>query len=424
MGHRAALLVMALIGMTACGAQPTARPSLDGTVVDADPPRFSDPTRISNPLFPVSELAQVIQLGVDGGQPLRVEVTLMPETRTISWRGEQIETVVAQFIAYRERRVVEVAYDFFAQADDGSVWYFGETVDNYGGGQVTNHSGAWLAGVDGPPGMIMPASPEVGDIYHPENIPGVVFEELIVLETGITVDGPSGPITGVIKVEEHLMDGGVEQKLWAPGYGEYRTETVGELLTAAVASPTDAVPGGVPDPILGIRRAAVELADAAATGDATPEAWLQTIRTGWDAHRDEAPMLLAQEMDAALAELDRAAAAGDRLVLRQAAIDVLQVALDLELRYRAPSSIDLHRLSAWMRQLALDVDATDRPAVLGDVAIASVIWARAGHALDGDSTREIEARLASAAAAAGEGDMPQGRRAAEGLMTVLDSHSG
>ena len=58
------------------------------------------------------------------------------------------------------------------------MWYFGEQVDNYVDGALDNHDGTWLAGRDGPPGMIMPARPRVGDVYRPENIPGLVFEEV------------------------------------------------------------------------------------------------------------------------------------------------------------------------------------------------------------------------------------------------------
>ncbi len=70
-------------------------------------PEFSNPIAITNPLFPVSAVRQVIQLGVDGGLPLRVEVTLMSETRTIEWEGRRVETLVSQFISYRDRRILE-----------------------------------------------------------------------------------------------------------------------------------------------------------------------------------------------------------------------------------------------------------------------------------------------------------------------------
>jgi hypothetical protein len=43
------------------------------------------------------------------------------------------------------------------------------------------------------------------------------------------------------------MDGTVEEKVFAPGYGEFRTEAADELVTVALALPIDAIGGGLPD---------------------------------------------------------------------------------------------------------------------------------------------------------------------------------
>src|SRR3712207_7251147 len=51
---------------------------------------------------------------------------------------------------------------------------------NYEDGVVADTHGTWLAGRDGPPGMIMPADPSPGQVYRPENIPDLVFEEVTV----------------------------------------------------------------------------------------------------------------------------------------------------------------------------------------------------------------------------------------------------
>ncbi len=52
----------------------------------------------------------------------------------------------------------------YAQADDGSVWYFGEDVFDFRDGAIVVTEGTWLAGRDGPAAMIMPADPQVGDV--------------------------------------------------------------------------------------------------------------------------------------------------------------------------------------------------------------------------------------------------------------------
>ena len=170
-------------------------------------PTFSDPTVVTNPLFPVSSQESVLLLGQVDGEPFRTEVTLLPDTRIIEWQGQMVETLVSQYVAYLDGRIHEVAYDLYAQADDGSVWYFGEDVFNFADGVIVDTHGTWIAGKDGPAAMIMPADPKVGDVYRPENIPGLVFEEVTVKAVDQTLDGPLGPVEGGMLVEELHMVG-------------------------------------------------------------------------------------------------------------------------------------------------------------------------------------------------------------------------
>ena len=108
--------------------------------VDLSVPRFSDPTNVTNPLFPVSRQESVLLLGRVDGQPFRTEVTLLPETRIIEWQGQPVETLVSQYVAYLGGRIHEVAYDFYAQDDAGAVWYFGEDVFNFKDGAHRRHA--------------------------------------------------------------------------------------------------------------------------------------------------------------------------------------------------------------------------------------------------------------------------------------------
>jgi hypothetical protein len=60
--------------------------------------------------------------------------------KTVEWKGMKVDTVVTQFASYSDGRITEVALDYAAQGDDGSVWYFGEHVDNYKNGAVSDHA--------------------------------------------------------------------------------------------------------------------------------------------------------------------------------------------------------------------------------------------------------------------------------------------
>ena len=415
-----AAFVIAVV-LCACGG-PGA--SVSGRAVDVGDPQFSNPTAITNPLLPVAEVAHAVQLGVDGGLPLRIEVTLMPETRTIEWDGRQVETLISQFISYRDGRILEVAYDYFAQADDGSVWYFGEEVDNYSEGQIANHSGAWLAGEDGPPGMIMPADPRQGDVFRPENIPGLVFEEVTVLETGVTTDGPSGEVTGAIRVEEHLMEGASEQKIWAPGYGEFRTEAASELVTMAIAVPTDAAGAGAPAELAGITDAARRTFKAASSEDwmAVADA-VDEIARAWAAiDRDALPSLLAEQMTSALADLEAKDAERDADGAGHAALDTALAAVDLALLYRDPAAIDLERMGVWALRLVADADTA--AAVRGDVATLETIWDRVRHAVSRAEAEAVDEHLLAARAAADADDVDAAVAAAEAVRAPLEAALG
>ena len=128
--------------------------------IDLEAPSFSSPTEITNPLNPVSEVTSAVVLGEVDGEALRIEITLLPETRIVEWNGQSVECVVSQFVGYLEGRMKEVALDVFAQSDDGDVWYFGEDVANYADdGHIADMEGAWLAVGDGPPGTITPDDP-------------------------------------------------------------------------------------------------------------------------------------------------------------------------------------------------------------------------------------------------------------------------
>jgi hypothetical protein len=386
--------------------------------VDLAEPTFSDPISITNPLFQVNDLTQVIQLGEEAGEPVRNEITLLPRTKTIEWNGQDVETLVRQYIAYGNGRILEVALDYFAQADDGSVWYFGESVDNYEDGVIADHEGTWLAGKDGPPGMIMPADPQVGDVYRPENIPGLVFEEVTVKRTDLTVRGPRGPVDGAILVEEHLMEGTVEQKVFAPDYREFRIRAADELGTVALALPIDAPGGPVPVELTTLSTGAVDIFDAAPSqGWEDISATLDTVTAAWDVYQaGDVPPLLETQMTGALDALAAAVDARNPADARQAALDVTQAALDFRLQHRPVAEVDFARLDLWSRQLLVDAAADDPGGVASDVAILETIWKRVGHTVDASDAARIDAQLADLRAAADAEDLAAATDAAERMV--------
>jgi hypothetical protein len=392
--------------------QPTAPDSQRADLVE---PTFSVPTTVDNPLFPISELHSAILLGNDEGNPLRIETVLLPEPKVVDVDGEKVETLVSQFVSYLDGRIHEVALDWYAQDDAGNVWYFGEDVFNYEDGVVADTDGTWIAGEDGPPGMIMPADPQIGQAYRPENIPDLVFEEVTVKSLDLTVDGPRGAVPGaMVGTENHLLEGNYEDKTFAPGYGEFASGVGANLEALALAVPTDAQPGGVPPELEAVSRGAGEVFAAADSGDweaATRS--LDAMAAAWQAHRatGTAPPLLDVQMGQALDALRGNAlmpAVDDRNPegARNAALDVEMAALDLELQYRSPAEVDLGRLNVWANQLALDSasDEADAGHIAGDVSSLEWVWDRISHRLGQADVDAIGGQLEDLRAAADDED--------------------
>ena len=395
---------------TARSVTPTSPSSSDPPAsrrVDLTEPTFSDPTTITNPLFPKVVGSQVIQLGAEGDQQLRFEVTTLPDTKTIEWNGQQIETRVDHFMAYGDGRILEVAVDFYAQADDGAVWYFGEDVYNYKQGVVHDNEGTWLAGKDGPPGMIMPGDPSVGDIYRPENIPDLVFEEVTVQGVDEPLDGPQGPISGLL-IQERLMDGTLEDKVFAPGYGEFRAQvkTLDELYNLAVAVPRDSQQARMPRELSVLWRNASDLVGREGSSPRQVSSTLDTMTRSWASYRSgDVPPLLETQMSDALQALDAAVGRARPAGPQQAAIDAAQAALDLQLPYRTLSDVDVERLALWAHQLDLDAATGYLAGVAGDTATLQAIWDRIDHSMAGPKAKAVTTQLRELQAAVDAGDL-------------------
>ena len=376
--------------------------------VDLVSPPFSHPTRIDNPLFPISDLHSAVLNGVVEGKPFKTETTLLPKTRMIGWgEGRCVGTLVSQYVAYLDGRLEEVALDHYAQDDDGAVWYLGEDVFNYEEGVVADRLGSWIAGREGPGAMIMPAAPKVGNAYRPENIPGLVFEEVTVKAVDKTVAGPRGPVDGAIEVREVHADG-LESKVFAHGYGEFFTGAGGEVEALAVAVPTDALDGGVPSSLVAIGDGADAVFDGAERGQwAKASSAAASAARGWAEYRKsgDVPRRLDDPTAAALARLTATTAARDRAKARQAAVDTVQAALDLRLQYVSPAEIDRGRFDGWLRQLLVDAAADEVSDAAGDVSVLEWIRDRFAHTLSTEQRTRMDTLLTELREAVGDEDL-------------------
>jgi hypothetical protein len=224
---RASLAVLALIlaaTSVACGDQGTS-----GNQADTDPAEFS--TTIDNPLLPLSVVRATVFEGSepdpDTGEAIetRSERRLIDETFVVD--GTRV--AILEVKEYEDGELVESTRDYFAQREDGSVWYFGEHVDDLEEGKVIGHEGAWLAGEDGAQaGLFMPADPEVGQVFEQEQAPGVAEDRSTVVAIDISAAVPAGTFDKCIKTRDFApLDKVTEFKFYCEGVGLVSEEKPG-----------------------------------------------------------------------------------------------------------------------------------------------------------------------------------------------------
>ena len=180
-------------------------------------PQFSHPREVTNRFLPLASLKQdVLESGT-----ARVERTVKPDVHKIfQVSGHAVEVLTVEDREFEKGKLAEIALDYFAQADDGTVYYFGEDVDEYKDGKVVGHSGAWLYGVQTQAlGVLMPGNPKAGDKFKAEDVPKVTWEQDEIVSLSESVLVPAGEYRKCLKIKETLSDGKTEYKYYAPGVG-------------------------------------------------------------------------------------------------------------------------------------------------------------------------------------------------------------
>ncbi|MBI4880026.1 MAG: hypothetical protein HY812_10270 [Planctomycetes bacterium] len=212
--------------------------------VPAGPPVFSQPLTITNEWSPFEEGAMKVFRGTADGERVVTTHSHLAATRTFLWGGGPVETRIVREMEFERGVLMEASLRYFAQADDGTVYCFGELADAYQDGVVVSHEGSWLVGgatlPSDPPGtpaavdptVFMPAHPEVGDQFKPEDLYPVVDETVTVVATVQAVKVEGGTFKNVLRLKEtSLIPGsGLERKWIASGVGVIRSRGEGERL--------------------------------------------------------------------------------------------------------------------------------------------------------------------------------------------------
>jgi hypothetical protein len=214
-------------------------------------PAFSDPLTIDNPLFPLSPGSIKVFRGKEGSRRITVIERHLEATRTFDWNGGSVTCRILQDMKFEGGTSTEVSHAFYAQADDGSVYCFGEIALPPGPPPVPpdgddepldTESDSWVVGLVAPgdpptttggaePAVAMPADPRPGDLWKPEDFLPVVDESLRAMREGVRMRVPAGAFRNCLQVRETtVLDPGFETKWYAPGIGVIRQRGRGEEL--------------------------------------------------------------------------------------------------------------------------------------------------------------------------------------------------
>jgi hypothetical protein len=174
---------------------------------------------VDNSYFPLEPGTTFIYRGESEGAPTRDVMNVTNETKVILG----VTTTVVHHLSYEDGVLIEETFDWFAQDEDGNVWYFGEdTKELDENGNVISTEGSWEAGVDGAEaGIIMLADPKKGDKYQQENAPDVAEDmaQVIGFEDSLCVRAGCFENVLVTKEWSPLERGVVEYKYYAPDVG-------------------------------------------------------------------------------------------------------------------------------------------------------------------------------------------------------------
>ena len=174
----------------------------------------------ANPYFPLSPGLVLRYRGTDGPAKFRERVAITRRTRTI----EGVTAIVVHDVLRRaDGTVAEATQDWYADDDNGNVWYLGEATATYDRhGHVKSRDGSWQAGVKGATaGMIMPSSPQPTDAYRQEYWRGHAEDQAWIVQSDATVTVPTGTYSHVVRSYEwsRLEEANVSVKFYARGLG-------------------------------------------------------------------------------------------------------------------------------------------------------------------------------------------------------------
>jgi hypothetical protein len=209
---------------TGAGPSASALAAIHGRYAPAiDPARFV--AKVDNRYWPLRPGTTFHYRGVRNKTPQTDDETVTDRSESIL----DIPCTVVRDTVSEHGLPVERTFDYYAQDEQGNVWYMGEDSLERKHGRLVRASDSWLAGVDGgKPGIIMPAHPKPGDAYRQEYYPpGEALDEARVLRLHGSASSPFGSYSNALVTSERSpLEPQTEDKYYVPGVGEVKEKVV------------------------------------------------------------------------------------------------------------------------------------------------------------------------------------------------------
>jgi hypothetical protein len=190
--------------------------------VNLDPKNFT--TKIDNPYWPMVPGARWTYRETDQeGAEQSVLVTVSNQTKKIA---NGITARIVRDTVTEDGEIIEDTFDWYAQDEEGNIWYLGEDTAEFENGKLKTKAGSFEAGVDGAqPGIIMPGDPQAGMKYRQEYYKGEAEDNGEVLSTQEMAEVPYGRYDHALLTKDTtpVEPNVLEYKLYAKGVGPVLT---------------------------------------------------------------------------------------------------------------------------------------------------------------------------------------------------------
>ena len=248
------LISLAMIVVSACGTTAPATPELSPTTRPAptstqspeieEPPTqeptedpefalpdfesatFDNPTQIDNKYFPLTPGTEFVYEGYTQEGNNKIPHSITYSVTDLTKEVEGIQTVVAYVLDYSDGELVEAEIAFYAQDNDGNVWFMGEYPEVYEYGEIVE-APSWIPPFKGArPGIVMKADPQLGMPSYAQGWgPAVGWNDRgRVVALGEKTCVPVKCYEDVLITEEfsHTQPNAAQVKHYAPGIGNIK----------------------------------------------------------------------------------------------------------------------------------------------------------------------------------------------------------